>query len=217
VGRYGLLDNLFETTSVETVNRDHFAISEADQARLSQIASLMALLRSKFNFMKEDDGSYSASEPTSESPDRAFRYLEQIAMGSALIDGRFEIMDIDFRLALGVTQGFASPKLRKVANLFFAADFVRTNHDVSLYLKWSPDTAAKYLGQLSELRVIEKVNPDSTIQWDLKPPFKALRRLLFPQNINRLNTKQSAEEKHVPFGEEVMFEFGSTGLTSQSI
>lgn len=176
------VNSIFEQNPPASLKREAFYISDEIQIILSQIAYLMSLLRSKFNYEREIDGSYSTTEPTTESPDRAYRYLEQIVIGSAIIDDRLDVTDSDLRLALGVAIGSAIPKLRRLAKFFMESDAKRTTRDIAFCLKFTEDTASKYADQLKELGVIEKVNFDGTTEWDLKQPFKELRKLLGTQD-----------------------------------
>ena len=172
------MEAIFNENPPGSIDRNKFSISEGSRETLSHIASLMALLRSKLSYEREDDGSFSQSGASTESPDRAFRYLEQLVLGSAFIEGRFEICDRDLVLALGVALGSTVPKLRRVIRLFFTSDQPRSTHDICAYLSLTDDTAAKYAAQLCSLEVISKVNIDGTTLWDLKSPFRELRHLL---------------------------------------
>ena len=62
--------------------------------------------------------------------DCAFRYLEQIVFGSAILENRQDITITDLHLALGIALGSATPRYRKIARIFFEADTARTVQDL---------------------------------------------------------------------------------------
>ena len=171
----GFVEDLFNRIPAGSVERDEFLISDHSRERLSYIASLMAALRSQVSFDVDEERKPYISGVSTESPERAFRYLEQLVFGAALLEGRKEIQDGDLKLALDVALGSANPSIRRLVRVFFAADRPRTIHDLSVGLELSNDTARKYAEQLQRFEVLRLVNVDGTKEWDLKPPFDSLR------------------------------------------
>ena len=108
------IDDLFNRHPHGSVERGSFKISKEMNEKLSHIALLMASLRSRGLADTDDEGNVLGISVTRESPERAYRYLEQIVLGSALSDSRVEINDSDLILALRVAFGSASPARRKV-------------------------------------------------------------------------------------------------------
>jgi hypothetical protein len=171
------VEDLFERIPEGSVERDEFTISDQTRGMLSFIASLMASLRSQVSVEFDDERKPFISSISVESPERAFRYLEQLVFGAALLDQRKEVQDSDLKLALEVALGSANPSIRRMVRIFFEADRPRTVHDLSIRLELSDDTARKYAEQLQRFEVLHLVSVDGTKEWDLKPPFNSLRNI----------------------------------------
>lgn len=171
------LEDLFVEIPAGSIKRDAFKISSQCHTHLSAIAVLMAILRSKGTVEKDEDGKQISMSYSKESPERAFRYLEQLVCGSALVDGRFDITGDDLKLCLGVAISSGNPSIRKTARLFFEADFPRTVQDIHVNLGLSTDTARSYAERLQALGVVRKANDSGTTSWDLCSPFLELRTL----------------------------------------
>jgi hypothetical protein len=169
------LDDFFGAIPPGSIQREQFTLTETDRVFLSNTASLMALLRSKITIDKDDEGKSFDSSTSTENPDRAFRYLEQIVFGSAILEDRRDVAITDLHLALGIALGSATPRYRKIARIFFEADAVRTVQDLTVRTGLDEGTVMKYTRQLQSFDVLVAVNPDGTTAWDLKEPFKKLR------------------------------------------
>lgn len=167
------MDRLFERHPARSVHRSEFSFDEAIVSKLSAIAALMARARSKITVERDQSEIVEVSHSL-ESPDRSFRYLEQLVMGAAIIDGRRHFLDVDTGLALKMAISSAPSIRRKMLEMFFAQDTPRTVHDVVTKLGVSDDTARKHLGNLVFLEILREVQFDGTKQWDLASPFKEL-------------------------------------------
>lgn len=168
------LEELFGKIQPGSVTRNEFVLTEEFRKALSSIAILMVRLRAKSSPMDEEE----PRQTSIESPERAYRYLEQITFGSALLDERREIAPEDLRLALKVAVSSGIPVLRRIIGIFLDSDHSRTVHDLYVRLGINSDTAMKYARFLQELGVIQLSNDDGTTAWRLKPPFDALQALL---------------------------------------
>lgn len=177
-------DEFFDRFPPGSVPRDQFNMSEASRHKLSQIAVLMSALRSRGLVDRDDQGNILGYQVSPESPDRAFRYLEQIVLASALIDERWDIMDCDLELAVGIAIGSATPSRRKVIRSLMRAPGKMTIADFSETMKVTTDTASKYCDYVNQLGLIERVNYDGTIEWDLKKPFDELRYIYDPNLVH---------------------------------
>ena len=179
----GFVDQLFGKYTHGSISRDHFTLSDEARSTLSHIAYLMAALRSRTSSQKDEDGTVLESMGTTESPERAFRYLEQVVLGSALIDERSEVTSDDLVLALGIAMSSALPGRKRIIRTFFQSNQEQNANNLAVYTRSDGETVTKYVGQLINLQIVEKVNSDGTTRWDLREPFKSLRKSLSKEDV----------------------------------
>ncbi len=171
------VDELMKLHEPGSVPRQSFELSLENKKILNTIAVALTLFRAigSSEGDEESDGSDVQYEP--ESPERVFKYLEQIVTGSALADGRTVISHVDLRLALQLAIGSAPPLRRGVIRALTESEAKMTVREVSIVVDKDDATVRKRLDLLVKLGVAEKVNYDGTAEYDLREAFKILRLL----------------------------------------
>ncbi|NDG85834.1 MAG: hypothetical protein EBX52_12470, partial [Proteobacteria bacterium] len=186
---------LFESHAPGSVALDEFKMSEEMHAKLSLVAVTMAMLRTRGMEEVDDEGNRLGLELTHESPDRAYRYLEQIVFGSALADDRREVENQDLQLALKTAISSASSSRRKTLMALIEAGGKRTTRELCAAMKVDDDTAAKYAKFMETSGFLEKANFDGITQWDLTKPYRPLRTIYDPSLVPEEEIKRVKDEK----------------------
>jgi len=183
-------DHLAELFEIGSVEISHFIVSPPIQKLLDSCAILMAQGRSIISSEKE--GTETLDEIYTESPERAFRYVQQISYGAALADmGRMTLNENDVRLAAMVAISSAGTRLRKIIRIFFDFNEPLTAAHIHGYSGQSDDSDRRRLDELVRLRVIEQVSESGSKQWDLVPHLRALR-----SSINKVPPNKCLEHTH---------------------
>ena len=187
-------EHLFESHAPGSVVLDEFKMSEEMHAKLSLIAVTMAMLRTRGIEEVDDEGNRLGVELTHESPERAYRYLEQIVFGSALADDRREVENQDLQLALKTAISSASSSRRKTLMALIEAGGKRTNRELCIAMKVDDDTAAKYAKFMEASGFLERANFDGTTQWDLTEAYRPLRTIYDPTLVSEEEIRRVREE-----------------------
>ena len=188
------VDSLFQEYQPNSVPMEDFHLSDDANECLSLIAFLMAALRSRGMADYDDEGNALGVNLMQESPDRAYRYLQQVAFGSALSAGRRVVNNADLVLALEIALGSASPARRKPVRALLQSTTKMTVRELSLAMKVSVDTASNYATFAERTGFVERVNFDGTVEWDLAMPFKNLRKVFHPNLVTSEEVKALQEQ-----------------------
>ncbi len=192
-------EHLFAQHEPGSIPREAFSVGEEAHRKLSLIAFTMAAMRSRGVEERDDLGNTLGIEITSESPERAYRYLEQIVFGSALSDGRREITNDDLRLALWIAIGSASTSRSSVMGALVSAGGRMRTRDLAIAMNKSVDSAENYTKFMEEQKFIERVNNDGIIEWDLAKTYRPLRTIHAPGLIQEEQIKKFLDDGELPF------------------
>ena len=191
-------EDLFKKYPPGSIPQSEFTMSDKVHEKLSFIAYTMAAQRARGLVDYDDEGAKLGVELTPESPERAYRYLEQVVHGSALIDDRREINDEDLKLALGIAISSGSISKRNTLAALLAAGGRMSTSELASLIGVSPDTASNYAKHLQERGFIERANTDGTTYWDFTDTYKPLRSIYDPP-IEKEQQAEDAPEDDFPF------------------
>jgi hypothetical protein len=169
------LEGVLKQNEPGSIPRSDFMVPAKVEDLLSSIAVLMAKLRSSIIVERSEDDPNPLFVPSMESPERAYRYLEQLAFGSALLEDRRELLVSDLKIPLGIALGSGSPVRKRAFRVFFDYPGDYKTAVLGEALRVSFETAEKHAFQLERLGLIETVHFSGTRIWGLTPQFKRLQ------------------------------------------
>jgi hypothetical protein len=172
------VDRLFETHAPGSVERHRFHFSPEFKTNLNRIAVALTQFRAIGVKEKGEDGETPPEAVYStESPERVYRYLEQVVIGAALSAGRWEIEKSDLKLVLGLAVGSAPPSRRGVIKALLASTDKMTVRDVSIVIDRDDETARRKLDILTKVGFLRRAEFSGTREYDLVEHFKCLREI----------------------------------------
>jgi hypothetical protein len=150
------LCQFFERHPIGTLDKGSVGFSDAYKIQLVRLAKLLTHGRAKLRYEKVGAEYEAVSADPPEAPYRALQSLQELALGHALISGRFEITMDDLRLVRDVALSSVPGHLRPIIKALTSSESVDTATCRKLCGVSSP-TARKRFRELELLGLADSI------------------------------------------------------------